>query len=273
MRIAAISDIHGNLPALEAALEHVDNQGVDHVVVVGDIVMGSPDSKGCWERVSDLGCPVVRGNGESYLARFGTSDADPVWDTEQFGPLQWAANEFTQEERATLGALPLTCHLPGVDDVLFCHATPRSEYRSLKAYTSEEDLAEAFEGYDQPYVVRGHQHSPQVRMWGNRAIVNCGSIGLTVDYNTDAQYVLLERRKTGGWDIRHQVVPYDVEDVLQRFRESGYIEAAGPIGRLQMRAVATATNQIMPFLRYYKQWQAEGEIGLGEGVDRFLNLF
>mgnify|MGYP001027903669 CR=1 FL=1 len=272
MRIAALSDIHGNLPALGAVFDHVNRQRVDLIVVVGDVVVGSPDSAACWKTVRDLECPLVRGNGESYLARFGTLDADPRWETEQFGPIQWGAAEFSREERRAFGDLPLTYRPPDTDDILFFHAMPRSEYGSMKAYTSEEELGEIFSGVAERYLVRGHQHNPQVRLWNDRAIINCGSVGLPVDYNPDAQYLLLDRR-AGGWHVRHQVVPYDVDAVLRRFQETDYLKVAGPMGRLHMRAVATGTNQTMPFLRYYKQWQEEGDIALGEAVDRFLNLF
>ncbi len=178
MRIAALSDIHGNLPALEAVLDHVEKQNVDLIVIVGDVVIGSPDSAACWKIVRDLGCPVLRGNGESYLARFGTEDADPRWESEQFGPIQWGAGEFSPEERRILGDLPLTYRPPDTDDILFFHATPRSEYGSMKAYTPEEELEEIFAGIDERYLIRGHQHNPQVRLWKDRAIVNCGSVGL-----------------------------------------------------------------------------------------------
>lgn len=272
MRIAAISDIHGNLPALEAALDHVERQQVDQVVVVGDVVMGSPDSKACWDTVCELGCPVVKGNGESYMARYGTAEADPQWETEQFGPMQWAANEFTEDERRALGDLPLTYRPPDTHDILFFHASPRSEYESMKAYTPEDELEEMFAGVDEGYLVRGHQHNLQVRLWNSRAIINCGSVGLPVDYNPDAQYVLLDQRKD-GWHVRHQAVPYDVDALLRRVRETDYMKVAGPMGRLHVRAVATGTNQIMAFLRYYKKWQSDGDIGLGEAVDRFLNLY
>lgn len=272
MRIAALSDVHGNLPAFEAALDHVAKQSVDQIVVVGDLVIGSPDSAACWKRASELGCPIVRGNTESFVAQYGTPDADPQWDTEQFGPLQWAVQQFSAAERKILGALPLTCKLSGVSDVLFFHSSPRSEWEDLRAYTPEDQLREIFTGTTERFLVRGHHHNPQVQLWEDYVIINCGSVGLPDDCKTVAQYLLLEQYRD-GWRVRHQAVAYDVEATLRRFRETGYLEAAGPMGRLLMRQVATATVQVMPFLGYYKRWRAESEITLTEAVERFLNLF
>lgn len=272
MRIAALSDIHGNLPAFEAALDHVAKQKVDQVVIVGDIVLGSPDSSACWKRACELGCPIVRGNTESFVAQYGTPEADPQWNTEQFGPLKWAAQQFSVEERRIIGALPLSYRLPETADLLFFHSSPRSEWDDLRSYTPESELKELFSGASERYFVRGHHHNPQVQLWNDHVIVNCGSVGLPDDCHTLAQYVLLEQFK-GGWHIRHQGVAYDVEATLRRFDETGYLEAAGPMGRLFLRQVATATVQVMPFLGYYKRWRMESDITLSDAVDRFLTLF
>ena len=272
MRIAALSDIHGNLLAFEAALEHVAKQQIDQIVIVGDIVLGAPDSAACWKRACELGCPIVRGNTETFVTKYGTPEADPQWSTEQFGPLQWAAQQFSADERRLLGALPLTHKFPETPDLLFFHSSPRSEWDDLRAYTSESELRELFTDTSERYFVRGHHHNPQVQLWEERVIINCGSVGLPDDCHVVAQYVLLEQFRD-GWRIRHQAVPYDVEATLHRFHETGYLEFAGPMSRLLMRQVATATVQVMPFLEYYKRWRTESDITLSEAVDRFLTLF
>ena len=84
MRIAVLADIHGNLPAFEAALKHVAHQKVDQMILAGDIINGAPDSKACWALALSLGCPVLRGNHERYAAHFGTPQASPDWLMEKF---------------------------------------------------------------------------------------------------------------------------------------------------------------------------------------------
>ena len=73
------------------------------------------------------------------------------------------------------------------------------------------------------------------------------------------------------WRIRHQSVPYDLEATLRRFRATGYLETAGPMGRLYLREVATASLQLVPFLRHYRSWASS--LSLDEAVERFLNLY
>lgn len=272
MLIAAVADIHGNLPAFEAVLDHISRQHVDHIVIVGDIVLGAPDDAACWNLARKLNCPIVRGNTDRFVAQYGTPEADPKWNTEQFAPLRWAVQQFSDEERRAIGDLPLTYRIPEISDLLFFHANPYNDLDDIKAYTLESQLREMFNGISGRFFVRGHNHVPQVRLWDERVIVNCGSIGLPIEGNTSAYYLLLEQHR-GGWHIHHQSVVYDIDVALHRFYETGYLEAAGPMGRLFMRHVATATEQIVPFLKYYKRWSSESDITLSEAVDRFLSLY
>src|SRR5512138_2161712 len=99
MRIAVLADIHGNLPAFEAALKHASQQKPDLMILAGDVVIGAPDSKDCWSLALSLGCPILRGNHERYAAHFGTPQAAPQWTEEQFTPLQWAVAQLSEQDR------------------------------------------------------------------------------------------------------------------------------------------------------------------------------
>ena len=269
MRIAILADIHGNLPAFEAALEHVSHQHVDQIIIAGDIVVGSPDSAACWQLAQTLHCPILRGNHERYVAFYGTSDADPQWNTEQFGPVRWAAAQFTDAERRSMNDLPFTLRLPDVPDVLVVHASLRNDRDTVAAYTPEDQLTAMFPDIRERVIVRAHNHTGQVRLWGDRMIITAGSVGLPLDGNPTAQYLLLEQLSE-RWQIRHQSVAYNLDVALQRFYETNYLTAAGPIGRLYLREVATASYHVVPFLRAYSQWSSHADLSLDAAVERFL---
>lgn len=271
MRIAVLSDIHGNLPAFEAALAHARRRGFDQLVIAGDIVVGAPDTAACWQLAQSLGCPIVRGNHERYVADLGTERAPPLWETPQFTPVQWAAGQLTDAERAALGALPLALRLPEAPDLLIVHASLRSDGDSIRAHTPDSALPELFPGEVEPLIVRGHNHIAATRPWGERTIVTAGSVGMPLDGSTTAQYLLLERRPA-GWRIEHQSVPYDHDAAIGRFYSSGYLEATGPIGRLVLRELLTASFQLVPFLRYYQRLKAAEPIGLDAALERFMSL-
>ncbi len=270
MRIAILADIHGNLPALEAVLARIDRLRPERVLVLGDIVVGAPDSAACWERVRALGCPVLRGNHERYVFDFGTERARPEWSGERFGPVRWAAGQFEAAGRAELAALPATLRLPEAPGVLFVHGSPRNDHDLLFPYTPESEVAEKFGGPVERLIVRGHNHYCGVRDWRGGRIVTVGSVGLPLDGTVQAQFTTLERDAAAmaGWRIEHHAVPYDVAAALGRFTESGYLDAAGPMALLYRSEVATAAFHIMPFLHWLQAQPGEGP--LGAAVDRYL---
>jgi predicted phosphodiesterase len=269
MRIAILADIHGNLPAFEAALEHAAARA-DRLIIAGDVVVGAPDSAACWRLAESLGCPVVRGNHEGYVADFGAPGTPPAWHSRQFAPVQWAAAQLDEAERRRIDALPRLLRPEEAPDLLVVHGSLRSDRDSVSAYTPPEELAAMFPGVRETLIVRAHNHQCQVRLWGGRRIVTAGSVGLTLDGTPSAQYLLLEQTRA-GWELRHQSVEYDVQAAVRRFRTSGYLEAAGPIALLYMREVATASFHIVPFLRAYARWSREGAVTLDEALERYLS--
>jgi putative phosphoesterase len=266
MRIAILADIHGNLTAFEAALEQVQSQQVDHLIIAGDIVLGAPDSAACWRLAESLSCTILRGNHERYVFDYGTPAADSSWATLQYAPLQWSAAQFSEAERQALRQLPLSIRL---EDLLIVHASLRNDRDSVTAYTADADLALMFPEVTERYIVRGHNHLCTVRPWREQFIITAGSVGLPLDGNPTAQYLLLEQHAT-GWHIHHQSVPYDIQATLRRFSETGYLETAGPMARLFLREVLTATPHFVPFLRLYRQWSQQEALTLEAALIRFL---
>jgi predicted phosphodiesterase len=272
IRIAVLADIHGNLPAFEAALAHVRRQGVDHIVIAGDLVTGAPDSHQCWQLAQTLDATLLRGNHERYVFDFDAPHAPPLWKTDRFGPVQWTVAQFSAAERRALALLPLAVRLPSIPDLLFVHASPLRDNDSVSAYTPGKELAAMYGDAPETVIVRGHDHLCQVRLWNGHTIVTSGSVGMPLDENPTAQYVILEQRN-GSWSILHQSAPYDVDATVERFYSSGYRQAAGPMARLLLREIATASPQLVPFLRLYERWTNQEELALSAGVERYLTFY
>jgi predicted phosphodiesterase len=269
MRIAVLADIHGNLLAFEAALAHAQARAVDQIIIAGDVVVGAPDSAACWRLAASLGCPIVRGNHERYLADLGTERAEPIWSTPQYAPLQHAASQLGAAERAAIAALPQRLRPPDAPELLVVHASLRSDRDSLTADTPDAALPALFPDPAAALIIRGHNHVPAARAWGERLIVTAGSVGLPLNGETTAQYLLLERRRS-GWRAEHQSAPYDLDAALRRFEQGGYLEATGVIGQLYQRELATARLQLTPFLRLYGRLAAEGPIDMETALARYL---
>uniref|UniRef100_UPI004049A34E metallophosphoesterase family protein n=1 Tax=Cephaloticoccus sp. TaxID=1985742 RepID=UPI004049A34E len=272
MRIAVIADIHGNLPALEATLEAIGRIRPDRLIVAGDVVDGAPDSAACWERVKQLGCPVLRGNHERYVFDFGTVRADPLWATEQFAPLHYTYRMIKAEARAEMAALPMTWSSPDAPGLLIVHASERSDADSILPHTSVEQIDAMFTNRAAEIIVRSHNHICSTRDWRGRRIVTTGAVGLPLDGYPRAQFCLLTLSRE-NWQVEHHAVNYDVVAALKRFDETGYLAEAGTVGRLFMREVATGAHHVVPFLRYlWMRRQKDPTLDLKQAESDYFNL-
>src|SRR5690242_1869961 len=179
-RVAALYDIHGNLPALEAVLEELRRDEVDQIVVGGDVLPG-PMPGECIARLLQLHVPTsfILGNGEVAALAEVAGENSGVPD--QFRPaIRWSGEQLDPDQRRLIAAWPKTLRLqiPNLDGVLFCHATPRNENEIFTKLTPEAKLIPVFAGVDASVVVCGHTHVQFDRKVGNIRVVNAGSIGM-----------------------------------------------------------------------------------------------
>jgi predicted phosphodiesterase len=229
MRVAALNDIHANLPALEAVLEEMSEAEVDEVVIGGDVVPG-PMQRETLARLFDLDIPVhfIYGNGElALLAQLRAADPKDVtyWGTTAGAILpepirdvvRWAAKQLPPEYASLVASWPMTLrlHVPEMGDVLFCHATPHSETDAFTRLTPEECLIPVFEGLNVPLVVCGHTHMQFDRMIGSTRVVNAGSVGLPFG-RPGADWLLL------GPDVQLRHTSYDLVKAAASVRDTRY---------------------------------------------------
>lgn len=245
MRIAVISDIHGNIHALEAVLADIKKQSVDQIVVAGDSVNVHPNSRACWDRVMSLGCTVLQGNHEFYLYAYGTPEADPAWETERFQGMRWARSQFEPDQLERMRALSWAFRLP---ELLVVHASARSLFDNVLRSTSHDELRTFFANTNESLIVRGHNHHWVEHHWDDRRLLSLDSCGLPLDKDLAAPYGLLTWG--GGWVYEKRRVPYDHQAAIAAMDEA-YIGNVGPLGWIFRREAQTATMYLVPFLRFY----------------------
>jgi len=232
MRVAALYDIHGNLPALEAVLEDVRQASVDQVVVGGDVVPG-PMPRETLRLLLDLDLPAlfIHGNAElAALAQMAAARGVPVtyWGTVSGKPLpesdreiyRWTVQQLQPEYEPVFASWPKTLRLKidGLGDVLFCHSTPRSETEVFTRLTSADRLLPIFEGLNVDVIVCGHTHMQFDRMIGTTRAVNAGSVGMPFG-NPGAYWLLL------GPDLQLRHTSYDLTKAAEQIRATSYPQA------------------------------------------------
>jgi predicted phosphodiesterase len=221
LRLAALSDVHGNAAALRAVLADVDRLGVDAVVVCGDLVVYGPDPLEVLEILQARGDAVaLLGNTDRYLVErrnFDPVGAEP-WQRDLLGVFPWTAERIGKEGLRLLGSLSPQLHIPllnGAGEIAFVHGSPHSDEEGIYAGddgTGEVDIA----GTEHTLLICGHTHLPFAACRvGGRSVLNLGSVGLPFDGDQRACYALIQ---VEGASIRTALrrVVYDVQGVIDR---------------------------------------------------------
>jgi putative phosphoesterase len=220
MRVAALYDVHGNLPALDAVLDEAENEEVDLVLFGGDIAWG-PLPRPTVERVMELGSKAraIRGNADREVA--AGSGTDEGLDAATARQNQWCSEQLSRPQREWLRGLPPTMvvDVNEIGAVLFCHGSPRSDEETITTATPESELRGMLDGVGEGTVVCGHTHAQFVRRLGTKAVINAGSVGLPFG-DPGAYWCLLGPRI----DLRH--TSYDVAAAAATFRRAGGPEGA-----------------------------------------------
>jgi len=202
--VAALYDIHGNLAALDAVLAEVPDDAT--IVVGGDVCAGGEQPSETLARLRGLGDRVrwVRGNADRELfPGEGGLVPEPL--------VEATRSKLSEEDIAFLHDRP---EAQQIDDVLYCHASPRNDVDIFTERTPEELIAFLFEGLDVPTVVCGHTHTQYERTVAGVHVVNAGSVGMPYEEEPGAYWLL---------DLAHRRTPYDGAE-LKATREEAVAE-------------------------------------------------
>lgn len=219
MRIAAISDIHGNLAALDAVLDDVRRQGADVIVNLGDILSGALYPSQTADRLMQLELPTIKGNHERQLL---VGDASCMGLSDQF-----AHRSLRDDQLDWIRELPTTLRLG--DDVLLVHGTPKSDLVYFLETVTEsgcriathEEVRDRAGDAEATLILCGHTHLQRsMKLDDGRLIVNPGSVGLQA-YEDEhpfphrmemgsphARYAIVTRAET-GWEVQFRAIEYE----------------------------------------------------------------
>ncbi|MFN8177620.1 MAG: metallophosphoesterase family protein [bacterium] len=241
MRIAVLSDIHGNGVALDAVLADIPRQSVDAIVCLGDAVQGGPQPADVVARLREIACPVVMGNADAWLLSGATTRQENI-APERLVKMQavreWSLAQLSEQDRAFIarfaptvtvnrGGRRLLCFhgSPSSFDDVILPTTPEDEVQRLLGAHAEKQAG----GHAGTILAGGHTHLQQIRRVGGGFFFNPGSVGLAYaqhqpeeHFRVDpwAEYAVLTLESSGtGLEFRR--VPFDTAELIRRYRESG----------------------------------------------------
>ena len=220
MRIAILSDIHGNQLALEAVLRDLEGQPrCDQLVIAGDLCLNGPCPREVLQTVQGLHCPVIQGNVDLEVVTQAPEKGEKKRNT-----VGWTREQIGQSGIEYLASLPFSYRVdnPGGRDLLVVHANPRNLEDALFPNADDETLEALLGGLEARVgaLAFGHLHIAYIRRWRELLLVDVASCGTPRDEDLRAAYGILTWQE-GAWSAEIRRVPYDVQAVLKQIRNSG----------------------------------------------------
>lgn len=269
-RIAILSDIHGNRPAFEEVVKDIGQQGVDAVIVAGDLVGRGPEGTRIVERVAALQWPSIRGNHEDYLLGFVRRQVpDAWWNLDEWSASRWMAAELSSDAVRFIEQLPDTMTPDFAPGMCVVHGSTRSNTEGLGPWTDEDYLVEELERGGHPLLVCGHTHRAMVKQLPQGTVANIGSVGLPFNKDQRAQYAIFTLHE-GRWEAELRQVTYDLDDAFRAYQQTGFWRAGGVTAQLLALELHYATPFLVPFLRWAHDRKQRPE---PEHIDLFLQDF
>ncbi|MFQ5946289.1 MAG: metallophosphoesterase family protein [Anaerolineae bacterium] len=218
MRVAILSDIHGNIRALDAVLGDLEERGpFDHLVIAGDLCVFGPRPKEVVDRLREIPCEIVQGNTDLWLV---DPESMPAGDRSTSETVAWTRDRLEKEDLSLLQGLGFSYEVTPVrgHDLLVVHANPHDLVAPIYPDTDIGELTRLTENVVAEVLAFGHVHIAFVRKVGGLTLVDVGSVGMPRDGDSRASYAALEW-DGNSWHIAHHRVEYDLDGTAEQMRK------------------------------------------------------
>ncbi|MEN8129769.1 MAG: metallophosphoesterase [Pseudomonadota bacterium] len=272
-KIAVLSDIHGNLPALEAVLEDIEQWRPDRLIVNGDLVSRGPCSLVCLRLLQERKSQsfFIKGNHETFViscAEGACEPEGPSADLNRFA--QWTAAQIgksvVDEIRAWSDHLDLVS--VGEGSIHVTHGSRLGNRDGIFPRTSDEDLSAKL-GDPRDLFIASHTHQPLIRRFNGTQVVNVGSVGQPLDGDSRSAYGRFVFRH-GQWCAEIVRLKYDKDRAERDFIDSGFLHEAGPLAQLIYLEVRQSRGHVGRWMRRYFQAVMVSEISVKTAVEEYL---
>jgi predicted phosphodiesterase len=271
MRVAVLSDIHGNLPALQAVTDHIQRWQPDHTIVNGDIVNRGPCSLDCLTFVQAQAhandWQLLRGNHEDFVLSCGNPDSPrsgPNYEVIQFA--HWAYLQLGNHVNSLAG-LPdrWGWEAPDGSEIRVTHASMQNNRDGIFAKTPDDYLRTQIAPAPAVFVT-AHTHEPLLRQLDETLVVNIGSVGSPFDENSRASYGQFVWDGQRGWQAKIVRVAYDRQQTERDYVQSGFLAEAGPLAQLMLVEQRRARGLIYRWLTRYQDLVLASQMSMAESV-------
>ena len=273
MKVAVLSDIHGNLAALECVADDIMRWQPDVVIVNGDIVNRGPRPLACWRFVQKQARTndwvVLRGNHEDYILSFLQDEAKAMMVDEKQQHAQWTFQRLNGAV-AELRPLPnqFTLTAPDESQLRLTHASMNSNRDGINATAPAQKIRQQI-GEPPAVFCTGHTHKSFIRQVDQTMVVNAGSVGMPFDGDRRASYARFTWRQ-GAWSSQIVRLTYDWHRAERDFVDSGFLDGGGPFVKIMRHELRAARSHIYSWSRQYLEAVESGEISFTDAVYAYL---
>lgn len=250
MRLAVISDIHGNYKALEAFLEYIEQmrakgEGIDQILCLGDYFTDGPDPKKVMQMLREMSqnypTYFVLGNREEYLLENFRNPQGWKMSSPN-GMLHFVSQRLDQEMIGFMENLPMiqTLSYEGLPDITICHSAPTDTKCNFMEDPGKH--AQCMKNLETSFLIAGHTHRQEVARLYNKTYVNPGALGLAIDGQGKKAPFAILTEANGNWEIKLESIPYDIDGYLKDFAESGMEEMGCVLARATKKTLLTGVN-------------------------------
>jgi putative phosphoesterase len=258
MQLAVLSDIHGNLPALEAVLKDLEPLTLDGMIVAGDFI-GGPQPNETIQLLRAHSAWMIQGNSDDNILRFASGQAPTAWQTSrQWALTRWNYQNISSENLAFLAALPhqRVVSMGTLPSIRVVHGSHRHPAESLLPNRDPNLVDLIFSEVQEPVFVCGHTHISWQIVRCERLAFNPGAVCGPLNGYVGAEYSLLEWQ-TGRWHVELRQVSYDLREIRRAFHLSGLLQEGGALARSFLRSIETGQNVAEDFLSHAYRLAAE----------------
>lgn len=261
-RLAVLADIHGNLPALQTVIDDMAQYAVDQVVVAGDSINWGPFSRGVMEVIRKRRWPVIRGNNELYLLDYDTERAPAHWSRFTMPP--YLHDQLGDGWVNFIAALPDTLQLRFRDapPIRVVHGIPGDPWTAITPQSSAAQIRRWLRNISERAVIGAHSHIALERQVDDWLIFNPGSVGVPLDGEHSASYMILDGSENGWQLAAHRRLPIDISPLLDEYERTNFVERCGITAQLVIEEFRTARLQLAAYIEWKAKHHADRDDSL-----------
>ncbi len=251
MKIAVLSDIHGNLTAFNAVLNDINMVDIDKFIIAGDQIVDCPENNEVLEKIKKLNAYVIKGNREQYILDYHKGMHNEWSKYEQMAATVWTYNNLDKDNIKHIDELPeqLNISLPKMDTIRVVHGSPFGISQQLFKDKYPERVEKSLKGIKESVLICGHTHKSWSKVAYNKLIVNPGSVGVPFNNNKFAEYAVLTWNDN-KWLVSHHQVEYDLKELEHKFFQSGLLKNCRTWSMLTLQSIKEGKDVTIDFIKY-----------------------